>query len=425
MFGAFVLNPALSLCSSRVGLGMMRSARMPTDYSSPVGICMLRTLATCSMFMLAAQALAQPDFSDHLMLETQLGSEAFDAEHDAQRDLVYVSLPAFDQIVVVSAITGQLLDAVYAGDEPMGIDISSDGQFLFIALAGEGAVARLNLDTHDRTERSIRAALGDRAAYDLIEAQPWRVFINGYRDGTSARVAQYNVLTNTVSFAANGQYFRGAPRFIVDPTQEFLYVGEGFSPNSLYKIDLSVPSAPVIREDMHGSVNGTQRAAVSHDGDLIYLSRGQVLDSDTFEEVDYLVDMDGHLIRGISAISEDGQYFYNADNNEIKVFDTTTRTQIDQFIFGPPAVVTEFKLLEGDAGMLRLSDRFLHLLVPSICPYDLVADNQINIFDIAEFIRLYSLDDPGADLNQDGQINYFDALALMQAYATSCDSGAP
>lgn len=386
---------------------------------------MMRRMAFALLWTIAAQALARPDFSDYLELETRLGSEAFDAEHDAQRDLVYVSLPAFDQIVVVSAITGRLLDVVYAGDEPMGIDISSDGQFLFIALAGEGAVARLNLDTYDRTERSIRAALGDRAAYDLIEAQPWRVFVNGYRDGTSARVAQYNVLTNTVSFAASGQYFRGAPRFIEDPTQEFLYVGEGFSPNSLYKIDLSVPSAPVIREDQHGSVGGTQRAAVTHDGELIYLSGGQVIDADTFEEVDYLVDMDGYLIRGISAMSEDGQYFYNVDNNEIKIFDTTTRTQIDQMVFGPPAVVTEFKLLEQDMGMLRLSDRYLHLLVPSICSYDLVVDNQINIFDIAEFIRLYSLNDPGADLNQDGQINYFDALMLMRAYATNCDSGTP
>ena len=64
--------------------------------------------------------------------------------------------------------------------------------------------------------------------------------------------------------------------------RQWVYVGEGFGPNSLYKLDAADPLAPIVLEDAHGTVDGTDRMSLSPDGTLIYLRSGQVLRTASF-----------------------------------------------------------------------------------------------------------------------------------------------
>ncbi len=107
-----------------------------------------------------------------------------------------------------------------------------------------------------------------------------------------------------------------------DPTEAFAYVGEGFSPNSLYKLDLSAATVPIVLEDIHGAVSGSQRADVSYDGSRIVLSSGQILDTATFAQV-------GTVTVGVNQYNADSsKIFAMTQSDLLTVFDVATQASL-------------------------------------------------------------------------------------------------
>jgi hypothetical protein len=86
--------------------------------------------------------------------------------------------------------------------------------------------------------------------------------------------------------ASNQSFWSGAPTFIAEHGN-YLYMEESLlTPNSLFKIDMSVVNAPIVMEDVHGTVNGTRDCALSSDGALLYLTSGQLVSTATMKPVD-------------------------------------------------------------------------------------------------------------------------------------------
>ena len=58
------------------------------------------------------------------------------------------------------------------------------------------------------------------------------------------------------------------------------------------------------------------------------------------------------------------------------------------------------------------------------CPADLAPpgapDGVINFFDVSEFITLYTINDPAADINRDSIVNFFDVSSFLAAYNSGC-----
>ena len=262
--------------------------------------------------------------------EVLLGDLGADMEVDAARQRLYVSVPSRNQIVVISTETYEIIERVTVGPGPRGIDISIDGSLLFVALDGASSVVFLDLETFNFSQVVIGAELGSPRAWDVIEGRPGRVFAsaNASSGGISYIVMINRDANNAAIRVADGKIIRARPVFASSPDRASVYVGEGFSPNSLYKLDISENPfssstvGRIILEDDHGSVYGTHELAVSPDGNIIYTANGQALRTGSFIQV-------GKVGAGVPRASDDGSLVYVAQAPDtISVYETTTYTLV-------------------------------------------------------------------------------------------------
>ena len=304
------------------------------------------SLAVISLISSTAPARAQ------LTIGVELGGIGHEMVFDESRDSIYVTVPSLNEVVIVSSINYTVLDRIIVGATPRGIDISHDASKLFVALNGAGAVAVVDIGTQQVDEIVVGELLGDSRTWDVIEAQPDRLFVSA-SPGSSGFAYIVEVLLdddNAQQRVASDRIIRAGPVFAVSPDEQFLYVGEGFSPNSLYKLDLEQASAPIILEDDHGSVGGTDYLRVRPDGTHVHTSSGQSLRTDSFVQA-------GSVDPGIPAFGELEGVFYVAkfpgfsddtEVTEVGVFDEDTYVEADTLSL--PCPVDRF-------------DRFVDLLV--------------------------------------------------------------
>ena len=249
-----------------------------------------------------------------------LGAGGFDIALDLTRNRVYVSLPARNEIAVVSLDEIRIIDRIALAGSPQGIDLSLDGTRLFVAIDGSTTVAVVDLDLRSVSSIELGTSTGDSRTYDVVEAAPDRLFVSanpgssGFSYIAQVRLDQGNVTTR----AANERIIRASPVFARSPDQQFVYVGEGFSPNSLYKLSLLDPDAPIVLEDDHGSVSGTDNLVLNASGTRIALGSGQVLRTGSFIE-------EGRVTPGPSTAAElSDRLFVAAADGRIEAFEFDT-----------------------------------------------------------------------------------------------------
>ncbi len=248
-------------------------------------------------------------------------------EVDVARQRLYVSVPSRNQIVVISTETYEILERVTVGTGPRGIDISIDGSLLFVALDGGGSVVFLDLETFSFSKVVIGAELNSSRTRDVIEGRPGRVFVSAINDRGPSYVVMINRdANNAATRVADGRIISSWPVFASSPDQVAVYIGEGFSTTTdwLYKLDISEtpdsgPTAGrIILRNVFGSVSGTEKLAVSPDGNFIYTGSGQVLRTNSFIQV-------GRVGRGVPRVSDDGSLVYVAQvPDKISVYETAT-----------------------------------------------------------------------------------------------------
>lgn len=250
-----------------------------------------------------------------------------DMDYDAARERIYLSIPSTGELVQVSAVTFEIEEVTHVGTKPQGLALSLDGTRLFIAMNASASVRVLDLATTTVVDEIfIGDQLDDVRTWDVIEAQADRLFVsgnpssNGFAYIVQVRLDQGNAATRV----ASNRIIRAAPVFEVSPDRNFLYVGEVFSPNSLYKLDLSDPAAPIVLEDDHGAISGTNLLEISPEGDRIFLTSGQVVSTATLDPINLI---------GAGTPQYGGdplEIFVAAPPNLIKTYDTTTYVQSDQ-----------------------------------------------------------------------------------------------
>lgn len=270
-----------------------------------------RLVATACVASLGTISFAGDGFESNVHIRVDLGEYGHEAIHDEARDLIYVSVRNLNQVAIVSAITGEHIESVFVGSAPVGMDLSSDGQRLYVALNQAAAFATVDLNTLAVTETVVGDVVGSSLTWDVAEVAPDRVFVTANPgSGGFAWVAQFDPMSGAGSVVASNRIIRAGPRLHEDPSGEFIYVGEGFSPNSLYKLDLSQEDAPIVLQDGHGDVSGTQRAVVSPDSSRIYLWSGQVLRAESFLQA-------GSIGNGLKDVSQDGNRVYVLSGNSL------------------------------------------------------------------------------------------------------------
>ncbi len=282
-----------------------------------------------------------------------LGAPGFDAAYDQARDSAYISVPDRNEIAVVSLSGSRIVDRLSLPGSPRGIDISIDGTRLYVALYNSNSIAVVDIDQRTVDTIDLDDTPGHATTWDVIEGAPDRLFVSA-NPGSSGFAYITQILLdqgNIMSRVADGQIIRAAPVFARAPDQNFVYVGSGFSPNSLYKLSLMDPDAPIVLEDDHGSVSGTYNLALNSTGTRIALASGQVLRTASFIE-------EGSVSAGRSVAGTTyNSLFVAGPDDLVEEFDFDTLAQIDSIdtgcSFGETSRILSY---DNDASFLLLQD---------------------------------------------------------------------
>ena len=264
---------------------------------------------------------------------------------------------------------------------------------------------------------------GNNLTFDVVEASAGQVFASANPgSGGFARIARIDTNNNnSISRVAGNRIIRASPTFLQTPDEQVLFIGEGFSPNSLYGLDITDPTGPIFVEDDHGSVSGTTRTSISPDGSRIYLSSGQVLRSDSLVQ-------SGSIGNGISEISSDGALAYVFRQGGFSTYSTETFLEVGSPIILPAEFgnqVSQFRLLPNGGGLIALHDNQLLIATneipePTGIPFalgDVNRDGEVNFLDISPFIALLDTGEfqAEADFNMSGEITFLDVSPFIIA----------
>jgi DNA-binding beta-propeller fold protein YncE len=312
---------------------------LSAGFSSGVSIDVVLPLVPGSLTNVATVSSRTPDISQSNNADSQLiivepvpdssnldlGAPAFDMEFDDARQLLYVSVPSLGSIEIISLDNFNITQSVSLGNSPHGLDLSTDGSMLYAALNQNGSVAAIDLNTLMVIEIDVSTELNTLLTHDVIAPTPNEVFVSGdpYSSGIAYIVRIDTGSGNLASRVASNSIIRADPVFAARSNPQFLYVGEGFSPNSVYKLDLNQADVPLVLEDSHGSIGNSGHLAVSQDGSMLFLKGGQVLNTATLSEI-------GQIGTGVSIVSNDGNSVLVGDApNRITVYDIATLQLVD------------------------------------------------------------------------------------------------
>lgn len=324
-----------------------------------------------------------------LKVNLDLGAEPHGFVHDSARDLLYISVPSTHEIIQVSTVDYRIIDTFILPDSPMGMDISDDGNHLFAALNHSGSVAVIDLLTKAVRQIDVALLLGAGSTWDVEYVAGDRLFVSanpgssGFAYIVEIRLAEGDAAQRV----AGNSIIREEPVF-AEQDGHFLYVGEGFSPNSLYKLDLSQDSVPLILEDVHGSVYGSDKLAISPFGDRIHTTAGQVFRTESLTQT-------AEVNPGLTDYLEDNSQFYLAEATDffgyesrtvvVSLISTSTYLPVHEWEFdcvlNDPELPSDFMVLPGQTGFLLLANRSLCGLISDTGGLDLDADGVIDTSD--------------------------------------------
>lgn len=171
--------------------------------------------------------------------------ENFAVDPVAQR--VFVPLTGANRVAEI-ALPGNLVevDSHEPGNAPKRVNLNADGSELWIALKGNGRVARLQRTTGAIQEFDVAAALGSLATWDAMPGLSGEVYVSASPSAGIAHVARLDVASGIATRVAGGEAVSLSPYFEIDRNAGWLYLGERSSPYKLRKLDATAAEAPII-----------------------------------------------------------------------------------------------------------------------------------------------------------------------------------
>ena len=285
-----------------------------TPFVASIHACVFLTLGIFVTLTPSAHAQA-PWTSQAVFLDNFIGA----VRVDASRNVIYASVPLANRVYVLDLNTLAVIDKLYVGFHPNGIDVSSDNTTLFAAEAGAGAIGVYDLVHQTQSDIDISIPLGNPYTFDVVEAVPGLLFASA-NPGSSGygQIVRIDMGTGVSSIVASGQVFRTEPILGKDPTQQSLYVPS--EDGGIVRLDITQPTAPIVFTSSQSLYGTTISIDVNPAGDRLVLGSGEVLRASELTE-------DGSVGSGIARFSADGTQIISATGSDpvsIKIFDGTT-----------------------------------------------------------------------------------------------------
>ncbi len=218
-------------------------------------------------------------------MDLQNESDIADVIMNRDKSAIYVARLLSRRVLMISTDTFQKTDSIELQDSPYALAVSSDQTKLYVALYGLPRFQVIDLASKTMLKDvDLSAVIGANAIVDLYAAANGQLYASSY----GGYVARIDESANYVaSRVASDKFFSsGAPTFVAEHGN-YLYMEESLlTPNSLFKIDMSVADSPIVMEDVHGTVSGTRGCALSTDGAVLYLTSGQLVSTNTLKPID-------------------------------------------------------------------------------------------------------------------------------------------
>ncbi len=220
-------------------------------------------------------------------------SVSTDLVYDSLRNIVYVSMPILDEIWRISLDgDGVFLSRIINLDSPRGIELSSTGDSLYVALGHELTIAEIDLDSLEITRHSLSNESSilegiDGGVLDVVEGNPGELYVTvtSGSSPSSNGVYKFNeAQDNQVTRIGEDLLASCRPEIEIDRAQNLLYLYQCSSVGGLKVLDLNTPTGEVVREKAMQLPTITEtRFSISPDGARVFLPDGQVLNSTTLE----------------------------------------------------------------------------------------------------------------------------------------------
>jgi hypothetical protein len=245
-------------------------------------------------------------------------ADGIDYAFDTENGLIYLPGYYSEKVLIFSARTFQKVDSIMLTGYPYRITLSNDFSRLYVVYSGAQSFDIFQVSTKSRLKTVDVSQHLSAPITDLYMAKNNMLFAVGdwvVKIDEASNYAQQKVGNTTMSML-------GLPRFVGDH-DSYLYLEEGnYTPNSLYKLDMSQPTIPQVLEDAHASVQGTKNCILSPDGTRLYLA-GQVVNTNNFTVTATLPETSY-----AQALSADGQQLYTST---FKTYATGSLKTLDAF----------------------------------------------------------------------------------------------
>jgi hypothetical protein len=286
----------------------------------------------------------------------ELGGIGFDLELDDANERVFVSIPATRTILEIDLATFASARTLGTSAEPRGIDLAADGATLYAAFNNIGTLAYIDPETGVEQLVDLTAELGDSRTYDVVEVSPDRILVSSspYSNGFAYIVEVRRDLGNAAQRVAGDRIIRAAPQMQVSADGQSVYVREGFSPSSMYKLDASDAMFPIIAEDAHGAVDDSSNPALSPDGTLLITRSGQLYRTANIRQA-------GRVAAGLSTFSVSGAAIFVAEPtlDGVGVYDAQTLRKVAQRYWGCGLQTATQLVQRANGELLVLGDDLL------------------------------------------------------------------
>lgn len=209
---------------------------------------------------------------------SQTGDVYFDIVVDDMRQKIYGANSESGAVDIISMTSLEVISSINVGGEPKGMDMNSSGTELAVTLYTGGEIAFIDLDTLTVIDRVTPQNASPNRPNDVLYGRAGRLYSVGNGGSSEDHIHIFDSSTKT-EISTSTEYIRGNPRIAISGDHNRLIVSEHFSPNKLYRFDISTEPITRTHSSPHGPVSSSV-IAISPDGEHVYTSFGQIWSGD-------------------------------------------------------------------------------------------------------------------------------------------------
>ena len=247
---------------------------------------------------------------------------------DPSRHLVYLSDDAANSVVVFNATSNKEVKSIAVGTKPQGLDISANGQELYVALPWASSLAIISLSTF-AIKQTIPLTVAPGCVAAGVQGRAYVISSDLTGPGSNYPVVVDTNSSRQLGLITSGGVMYSGDLCITSPDRHALYLAEhDVNPSTFYRYNLAGDNGTLVKvSDWDTNPEFINDIAVSPDGSRIYLAAGAPYYIDIRYSSNFTAA--GELQTGAYptsvALTPDGRYAFAAhDTSDVDMFDVRT-----------------------------------------------------------------------------------------------------